>query len=78
MNETSLLVSLPFVAAVFAALAPKAATTTGLIVTIGNAVVVGLLAHRVATRGPTRRRSAAGPHPSGSGSPPTGSPRSCW
>lgn len=51
MNETSLLVSLPFVAAVFAALAPKAATTTGLIVTIGNAVVVGLLARRVATQG---------------------------
>ena len=51
MTETSLLVSLPLVAALFAALAPKAAATTGLIATLGNAILAGLLAHRVGTTG---------------------------
>ncbi len=51
MSETSLLVSLPLVAALFAALAPKAAAMTGLIVTLGNAAMAGLLAHRVGTTG---------------------------
>jgi formate hydrogenlyase subunit 3/multisubunit Na+/H+ antiporter MnhD subunit len=53
MNETSLLVSLPLIAAIFAAIAPRVAATTGVIATLGNAILVGLLAHRVGTTGAT-------------------------
>ena len=51
MSDTSLLVALPLVAALIAALAPRAAASFGLIATLANAALAGLLAIRVAGSG---------------------------
>ncbi|ETX14258.1 oxidoreductase [Roseivivax halodurans JCM 10272] len=51
MNETSLLVSLPLIAALVAAAWPRAATITGVIATLGNAGLAVVLAIRIGQGG---------------------------
>ena len=51
MTEPMLLVTLPFLAALFAAAIPRAGALAGLSATLGNAVIAGLLAQRLLAGG---------------------------